>query len=54
MRGVILVSLENASFHMLYTINTLCNWPSIVTKGGGGRIMVCLFCHIPMLFLSVI
>ena len=36
MRGVISVSLENASFHMVYTINTLCNWPSIVTKGGGG------------------
>ena len=48
MRGVILDSLENASFHMVYTINwfkkcsilitvlTLGNWPSIVTKGGGG------------------
>ena len=51
MRGVILVSLENASFHMVhvYTINwfkkvqnilitvlTLSNRPSIVIKEGGG------------------
>ena len=59
MRGVILVSLENASFHMVhvYTINwfkncrilitvlTLRNRPSIVIKegGGGGRIMAQLF-----------
>ena len=58
MRGVILVSLENASFHMVYTINwfkkcnilitvlTLSNRLSIVTKGrgvGGVRIMSQLF-----------
>ena len=58
MRGVILVSLENASFLMVYTINwfkkcsilntvlTLSNRPSIVIKGGGGISWhSCLFCH---------
>ena len=57
MRGVILVSLENASFHkvLVYTINwfnkcrilitvlTLSNRSSIVIKEGGGRIMAQLF-----------
>jgi hypothetical protein len=56
-RGVILVSLENASFYVVpvYTINwfkkcsiliavpTLSNTSSIVTKGGGGCIMAQLF-----------
>ena len=57
-KDVILVSLENASFHVVYTINwfkkcsilitvlTLSNRPSIITKGreeGGGRIMAQLF-----------
>jgi hypothetical protein len=53
-RGVILDSLENASFHMVYTINwfkkysiiitvlTLSNRPSIVIKEGG-PIMAQLF-----------
>ena len=47
MRGVILVSLENASFHMVHvytiiTVLTLSNRPSIVIKEGG-RIMAQLF-----------
>jgi hypothetical protein len=42
-RGVISVSLENASFHMVYTINTLCNWPSIVTCQRGGGVYHGLF-----------
>ena len=55
MRGVILDSLENASFHMVYTINwfkkcsilitvlTLGNWPSIVTCQRGGGVYHGLF-----------
>ena len=72
MRGVILVSLENASFHMVhvYTINWFkkvqnINYCSHAAQpifnchkrgGGGGGVSwhSCLFCHIPMLFLSVI
>ena len=75
MRGVILVSLENASFHMVhvYTINwfkkvqniNYCSHAAQPTfnchkggggGGGGGGISwhSFLFCHIPMLFLSVI
>ena len=66
LRGVILVSLENASFHMVYTINWLkkiqhtnyCYHAEKLTfnchKGGGVSWQSCLFCHIPMLFLSVI
>ena len=73
MRGVILVSLENASFHMahVYTINwfkkvqninNYCSHAEQPTfnchKRGGGEGGVswpsCLFCHIPMLFPSVI
>jgi hypothetical protein len=67
-RGVILVSLENASFHMVhvYTINWFkkvqnINYCSHVEqptfnchKRGGWGVSwhSCLFCHIPMLFLS--
>ena len=70
MRGVILVSLENASFHMVYvyTINwfkkvqniNYCSHAAQPTfnchKRGGEGVSwhSCLFCHIPMLFLSVI
>ena len=73
MRGVILVNLENASFHMVhvYTINwfkkvqniNYCSHAEQPTfncqkrrGGGGGGVSwhSCLFCHIPMLFLSVI
>ena len=75
MRGVILVSLENASFHMVhvYTINwfkkvqNINNYCSHAEQptfnchkrgggGGGGGVSwhSCLFCHVPMLFLSVI
>ena len=55
MRGVILVSLENASFHMVYTINwfkkaqniNYCSHAAQPTfnchKKGGGRIMAQLF-----------
>ena len=54
MRGVILVSLENASFHMVYTINWLkkcqhinyCSHAEQLTFNchkGGGRIMAQLF-----------
>ena len=79
-RDVILVSLENASFHMVHVY--IINWfkkvqninycshaeqPTFnchtrgcvcvcVCGGGGGGVSwhSCLFCHIPMLFLSVI
>ena len=71
MRGMILVSLENASFHMVhvYTINwfkkmqniNYCYHAAQLTfnchkRGGGGGVSChsCLFCHIPMLFVSVI
>ena len=54
MRGVILVSLENASFHMVYTINwfkkcqhiNYCSHAEQLTFNchkGGGRIMSQLF-----------
>ena len=42
---------------LIITVLTLSNRPSIVIKeGGGGGVSwhSCLFCHIPMLFLSVI
>ena len=46
MRGVNLVSLENASFHMVYTINWFKNTEQLTFnchKGGEGRIMAQLF-----------
>ena len=50
MRGVILVNLENASFHMVYTINWFKKCSILITDfqlsqrgGGGGRIMAQLF-----------
>jgi hypothetical protein len=57
-RGVILVSLENASFHMIYTINwfkkcsilitviTLATALQLSRRGWGWH--SCLFCHIPI------
>ena len=68
-RGVILVNLENASFHMVhvYTINwfkkvqniNYCSHAAQPTfnchkRRGSVSWHSCLFCHIPMLFLSVI
>jgi hypothetical protein len=69
-RGVILVSLENASFHMVHVytinwfkkvqnINNYCSHAEQPTfnchkRGGGVSWHSYLFCHIPMLFLSVI
>jgi hypothetical protein len=69
-RGVILVSLKNASFLMVYTINwfekcsilitvlTLATDLQLSPQGVGGgwayHCTVFLFCHIPMLFPSVI
>jgi hypothetical protein len=60
-RGVILVSLENASFHMIYTINwfkkcsilitviTLATALQLSRRGWGWH--SCLFCHIDKLVL---
>ena len=47
-----LISLKKC--RILITVLTLSNRPSIVIKEGGVSWHSCLFCHIPMLFLSVI